>query len=153
MRKVKPGRSCIPVFITMFALLVGSGAIQVPSIAAQEPDGGELGLVDPALVGLSSARLERLDAGMQRMVDEGKVAGVVSLLVRKGHVVFADAVGVQNIETGTPMSMDTIFQIFSMTKPVTGVAMMMLYEEGKWRLNDPVSSYIPQFEDLQVHVG
>ena len=153
MRRGKTDGFRVPVFITMFTLLVGSAVIQVPSIAAQELDGGELGLVDPALVGLSPARLERLDAGMQRMVDEGKVAGVVSLLARKGHVVFVDAAGVQNIETGTPMSTDTIFQIYSMTKPVTGVAMMMLYEEGKWRLNDPVSRYIPQFEDLQVHVG
>ena len=153
MRRVETYRSWFQILITLFALLVGSATTDILSIAAQEPVAGELSMVDPAVVGLSAARLERLDAGMQRMVDEGKVAGVVTMLARKGHVAFVDSAGVQNVETGTPMSADTVFQIYSMTKPVTGVAMMMLYEEGKWRLNDPVSDYIPEFAELQVHVG
>ena len=153
MRRVETYGSWFPILIILFGLLVGSATTEILSIAAQEPVAGELSMVDPAVVELSAARLERLDAGMQRMVDEGKVAGVVTMLARKGHVAFVDAAGVQNVETGTPMSADTIFQIYSMTKPVTGVAMMMLYEEGKWRLNDPVSDYIPEFAELQVHVG
>ena len=90
---------------------------------------------------------------MQQLVDDGRLAGVVTLLARHGKVVFADAVGKQDLAAGTPMARDTIFRIFSMTKPITGVAMMMLHEEGKWRLSDPVSRYIPGFADLQVHVG
>ena len=153
MRRVETYRSWFQMLIILFALLVGSATTDILSIAAQEPVAGELSMVDPAVVGLSAARLERLDAGMQRMVDEGKVAGVVTMLARKGHVAFVDSAGVQNVETGNPMSADTVFQIYSMTKPVTGVAMMMLYEEGKWRLNDPVSDYIQEFAELQVHVG
>ena len=90
---------------------------------------------------------------MQAMVDDGKLAGAVTLLARHGKIAFADVAGVQDIESGRPMARDSIFRIFSMTKPITGVAMMMLYEEGKWRLNDPVSRYIPELAGLKVHVG
>tara|TARA_Y100000588_G_scaffold298532_1_gene319497 strand:- start:5712 stop:7034 length:1323 start_codon:yes stop_codon:yes gene_type:complete len=153
MRRVETFWFDLPVMMTRSLLIVGLAVLLSVAASAQEPVVGELSLVDPAAVGLSPERLERLDAGMQRMVDEGKVAGVVTMLTRDGHLAFVDAAGVQDVETGTPMSVDTIFQIYSMTKPVTGVAMMMLYEEGKWRLNDPVSKYIPEFEHLQVYVG
>ena len=113
----------------------------------------DLETVAPADVGLSADRLGRLDAAMQAMVDDGKLAGVVTMLARHGKIAFVDVVGVQDIESQRPMARDSIFRIFSMTKPITGVAMMMLYEEGKWRLNDPVSRYIPEFRDLKVHVG
>ena len=87
------------------------------------------------------------------MVDEGKVAGVVTMLTRDGHLAFVDAAGVQDVETGTPMSVDTIFQIYSMTKPITTVAAMMLYEEGCFQLDDPVAKYIPEFEQVKVWAG
>ena len=113
----------------------------------------DLETVDPADVGLSAERLERLDAGLQAMVDDGELAGTVALLARRGKIAFVDVAGVQDIESGRPMARDSIFRIFSMTKPITGVAMMMLYEEGRWRLNDPVSRYIPELAGLKVHVG
>ena len=87
------------------------------------------------------------------MVDDGKLAGVVTLMARGGKLVHVHVAGVQDIESGAPMERDSIFRIYSMTKPITGVALMMLYEEGKWRLNDPVSRFIPGFADLKVHDG
>ena len=108
---------------------------------------------DPEEVGLSKERLARLDGMLQTMVDERELAGVVALLARHGKVAFVDVAGVQDIESNRPMTRDSIFRIFSMTKPITGVAMMMLYEEGHWRLNDPVSRYIPEFETLKVYAG
>jgi CubicO group peptidase (beta-lactamase class C family) len=113
----------------------------------------DLSAAPPAEVGLSASRLERLAAGMQQMVDDGKLAGIVTMLARHGKVAFVNAVGVQDVDSETPMSSDTIFRIYSMTKPITGVAMMMLYEEGKWRLNDPISKFIPEFANLKVHTG
>ena len=121
--------------------------------AAERTAARDLEAVDPADVGVSAKRLERLTAGMQGMVDDGKLAGVVTLMARGGKLVHVHVAGVQDIESGAPMERDSIFRIYSMTKPITGVALMMLYEEGKWRLNDPVSRFIPGFADLQVHDG
>ena len=162
-------RSFLPSFIVVgvLAATLGIGAIflgelyeaTTPSAIAAPGDvagavgEADLATVDPAAVGLSAERLERLDDGLQGLVDDGKIAGVVALLARHGKIVFTDVAGVQNVDTGSPMGRDSIFRIFSMTKPITGVAMMMLYEEGKWRLNDPVERYIPEFADLKVHVG
>ena len=122
----------------------------LPAAVAGDADLAE---VDPVTVGLSAERLARLDAGLQGLVDDGKIAGVVALLARHGKIAFTDVAGVQDIESARPMARDSIFRIFSMTKPITGVAMMMLYEEGKWRLNDPVERYIPEFADLKVYAG
>ena len=108
---------------------------------------------DPGDVGLSKERLARLDDALQEMVDNGELAGVVTMLARHGKVAFVDVAGVRDIESKEPMTRDSIFRIQSMTKPITGVAMMMLYEEGRWRLNDPVSRYIPEFEQLEVYTG
>ena len=156
MRTGNPWR-CFPFLVALAPLaLVGVlSTFFVESVVAERErsSGLDLETVDPSSVGLSAERLERLDAGMQRMVDEGQLAGVVTLLARHGKIAFADVVGVQDVESQRPMARDSIFRIFSMTKPITGVAMMMLYEEGKWRMNDPVSRYIPEFGDLKVHVG
>ena len=148
-RVVTHGCRCL-VFYTLAALILGT------SVVAQDhghPVARDLSHAEPAAVGLSAERLERLAAGMQRMVDDGQLAGIVTMLARRGQVALVDAVGVQDVETARPMSPDTIFRIWSMTKPVTGVALMMLYEEGKWRLNDPVSQYIPEFSDFKVYAG
>ena len=141
------------------ALVLAVGLSPAGPVAAQGHHAGhhaaarDLGHAAPAAVGLSAARLERLDAGMQRMVDEGKLAGVVTMLARNGKVAFVDSVGVQDVESGAPMAADSIFLIYSMTKPVTAAALMMLYEEGKWQIDDPVSDFIPEFADLRVHAG
>jgi len=107
----------------------------------------------PERVGMSSERLAQMTSSMQNVVDQGRVAGVVTLVARHGKVVYLDAVGKQDIEAGKPMAKDAIFRIYSMTKPVTGVAMMILFEQGKWQLNDPVAKFIPEFKDLKVHTG
>jgi CubicO group peptidase (beta-lactamase class C family) len=104
-------------------------------------------------LGFSSERLDRLHAAMQREVDQKELAGVVTLLARHGQVVEERTYGKKDIATAAPMTADTIFRIFSMTKPVTGVAMMILYEEGKWRPSDPISKFIPEFAQLKVFKG
>ena len=81
------------------------------------------------------------------------LAGIVTLVARKGKVVQHKAYGFQDLEKQTPMKLDTIARIYSMTKPVTGVAMMMLYEEGKWQPSDPIARHIPEFANLKVYAG
>lgn len=106
----------------------------------------------PEEAGFNIERLKRLDEHMQAMVDRGQIAGGVTVLARHGRVVHARAFG-RRVLGGDPMPMDAIFRIRSETKPVTGVAMMMLYEQGLWRLDDPISKYIPEFANLQVAKG
>jgi CubicO group peptidase (beta-lactamase class C family) len=107
----------------------------------------------PESVGFSSRGLEDLDAAMRKAVADGKVAGVSTVLIRHGQEVAFRAHGVSNLETREPLRRDTIFRIASMTKPITSVAMMMLFEEGKWRLDDPVTNLVPELGGLQVIVG
>jgi CubicO group peptidase (beta-lactamase class C family) len=105
----------------------------------------------PENVGMSSERLARLSDGMQSLVQQGRLAGVVTMVARHGKVVEFEAAGKRDIAAGLPMQKDSIFRIYSMSKPITGVAMMMLFEEGKWQLNDPVAKYIPEFAGLKVY--
>jgi len=107
----------------------------------------------PEALGFSSERLERLHRTMQREVDQKHLAGIVTILARHGKAVEERTYGKKDIASGAPMTKDTIFRIFSMTKPVTGVAMMILFEEGKWHPSDPVSKYIPEFAQLKVFKG
>ncbi|MDP2918889.1 MAG: serine hydrolase domain-containing protein [Dehalococcoidia bacterium] len=106
----------------------------------------------PDDVGMSQERLGRIRIAMQRYVDKKLVPGVVTLVARNGKVVHLDAVGQRYPEAGTPMQTDTVFRIASMTKPITSVALMMLYEEGHFLLSDPVSKWIPEFADPKVAV-
>jgi CubicO group peptidase (beta-lactamase class C family) len=101
--------------------------------------------------GMSTERLGRLSAGMKELVDQGRLAGVVTMVSRHGKVVEFDAAGKRDIASNSPMQKDSIFRIYSMSKPITGVAMMILFEEGKWQLNDPVAKYIPEFANLKVY--
>lgn len=104
----------------------------------------------PEELGFSSERLDRIGTVMQRYLDEGKLAGIVTLVARRGRVVHFARFGYQDIEAGKPMEFDTIFRIYSMTKPITSVALMMLFEQGLVRLADPVSRFIPEFKDIKV---
>jgi CubicO group peptidase (beta-lactamase class C family) len=104
-------------------------------------------------VGFAPGALDKMDAGMQDLVDQKHLAGIVTLVARKGKVVQHKAYGVQSLETGAPMKLDTIARIYSMTKPITGVAMMMLFEEGKWKPTDPIAKHIPEFANLKVFAG
>jgi len=106
--------------------------------------------VKPESVGFSSERLERLHALMQKMVDKKQEAGIVTLLARHGKIVDFRTYGQRDTEAGSPMTEDVIFRDFSMTKPVTGVAMMILYEEGRWLPSDPIAKFIPEFAHLKV---
>ncbi len=107
-------------------------------------------LASPESVGFSSAGLKTFQQTMRGLVDDGKLAGVTTLVARHGKVVHFDAYGVQDLESKKPVTKDTIFRIASMTKPIAGVAMMMLWEEGKWTLDDPVAKHIPEFAGLKV---
>ena len=107
-------------------------------------------LVSPESVGFSADGLNALTRTMRGLVDDGKLAGVTTLVARHGRVVQFDAYGVRDLDSRAPVEKDTIFRIASMTKPIVGVAMMMLWEEGKWALDDPVSKHIPQFANLKV---
>jgi CubicO group peptidase (beta-lactamase class C family) len=113
---------------------------------------GEARLVvsKPERVGMSAERLERITELNQRYVDEGKLAGAVTLVARRGQVVYFNAVGQADLNSGAPMTQDTLFRIYSMTKPITAVAAMVLYEEGAFQLSDPVSKFLPELANLEV---
>lgn len=107
-------------------------------------------LASPESVGFSTDGLKAFQQTMRALVDDGKLAGVTTLVARHGKIVYLDAYGVQDFETERPVARDTIFRLASMTKPIVGVAMMMLWEQGKWALDDPVAKHIPEFAGLKV---
>lgn len=113
-------------------------------------DDAGLPLTRPERVGMSSERLERITPVMQRYIDDNLVPGVVTLIARRGKVVHFEAQGYMDAENEIPMRSDAIFRIASMTKPITSVALMMLWEEGAFQLNDPVSKFLPEFADQVV---
>jgi len=104
----------------------------------------------PEEVGLSSPRLGRVYQTIQRYIDQGKIAGAQILVARRGKVAYFEQAGWMDLANQIPMSPDAIFRIYSMTKPITTTAVMMLYEEGLFRLTDPVSDFIPEFKDMKV---
>jgi CubicO group peptidase (beta-lactamase class C family) len=128
-------------WLLFFILLVALSAI------AQE-----LPVAKPESVGLSSERLNRISATVQKTIDDNRIAGAVTLVVRRGQVAWFKAQGMQDREAAKPMRPDTIFRICSMSKPITSVAVMMLYEEGHFLLDEPVSKYLPEFKNPKVLV-
>lgn len=115
--------------------------------------GADLPIGAPESVGLSPARLARVDAAIQADIAAGRVPGVVVAVARRGKVVYQKAFGVTNRETREPMRADALFRLYSMTKPVASVALLTLYEQGKFRLTDPLDRYLPQFADVKVYKG
>ena len=113
----------------------------------------DLAVATPESVGVSSERVHRIETAMKKLVDDKQVAGLVTLLERHGKIVAFNAVGQKDVRIADPVQKDSIFRIYSMTKPLTGLAMMMLYEEGKWRIDDPVARYIPEFAKMKVYTG
>ena len=109
-----------------------------------------LPLVEPEAVGFSLERLSRIDKVMETHIAQQKIAGGVTLLARHGKIAHLGVYGMMDVEAEKPMTPDTIFRIASMTKPITSVAVMMLYEEGHFRLNEPVSKFIPAFKEMFV---
>jgi CubicO group peptidase (beta-lactamase class C family) len=114
---------------------------------------GSLPEATPESVGFAPDRLRRLDDALQSLVDRKELAGLVTVIARHGKVVGQKSYGQQDLATGKPMQKDAIFRIYSMTKPITGVAMMILFEEGKWKPSDPIAKYIPKFAGLKVYSG
>jgi CubicO group peptidase (beta-lactamase class C family) len=127
-----------------FALLIVLAAL--PLMAATLPN------AKPEEVGFSTERLQKIHQMLQRRIDAGDISGAVTLIARNGRIAHFETHGLMDIETKKPMAKDAIFRLASMTKPVTGVAIMMLIEDGKLRLADPVSKFIPEFKDLKVAV-
>ena len=140
-----------PFIAAVFAVL----ALVAPNLSRAQQLAPTLDMnpVAPESVGFSSQRLERLHSFIQGEIDQKQLAGAITLLARHGKVVDYRTYGLRDIATGAPMTKDTIFRDYSMTKPVTGVAMMILYEEGKWLPSDPVSKFIPEFAHLKVFNG
>ncbi|HXK09652.1 MAG TPA: serine hydrolase domain-containing protein [Vicinamibacteria bacterium] len=126
-------------------LVVTTLSLFAPALGAEAPP-----VTAAASVGLSAERLQRLHAVMQQYVDEGRIAGVVTYVARNGRVAHLEAFGKADVEAGRPMKTDTIFRIASQTKAFTSVAAMMLVEEGKLGLADPVSKFIPAFKKTTV---
>ena len=124
-------------------------AIALTPLSALAADAG-LPTTKPERVGMSSERLERIQPIMQKYIDDELVAGTVTMIARKGKIVHFASNGFMDAEGETPMREDAIFRIASMTKPITSVALMMLWEQGKFQLNDPVHKFLPEFKDQMV---
>ncbi len=135
--------------VAVSGLAVTVGASRAP---ADMPDMDGVPTAAAEDVGMSSTRLERLDRVMQGYIDREEVAGVVSLVARRGKVVHFSSLGERDAERGTPMRHDAIFRIASMTKPIASVALMMLYEEGHFQLRDPITKWLPEFGDMRVAI-
>ncbi|MCY3839067.1 MAG: serine hydrolase [Gammaproteobacteria bacterium] len=149
-------KKCIAV---LGALLVFGlpGCVEVSDIQVNAPEAVEAspaGLVEAPAgeAGMSAERLNRITALSQRYVDEDKLAGVVTLVARDGKIVHFEAVGQRGADDDRPITKDALFRIYSMSKPITAVAAMMLYEEGKFALSDPVEKFVPELTDLDVLV-
>jgi CubicO group peptidase (beta-lactamase class C family) len=126
---------------------LAAGALMIASASAQDFPAAK-----PESVGLNPERLARIATTVQRDIDDKRIAGMVTLVIRHGQVAWFEAQGSADREAGKPMQKDSIFRICSMSKPITSVAVMILYEEGKFLLEDPVSKYLPEFKDMKVLV-
>lgn len=131
--------NCLIVFISL--CFIGA----VGTVAAKD-----LPTARPEKVGMSSERLARIGPVMQQYVDDGELVGAVTMVARHGKVVHFEKFGDLNKDTGQDMELDSIFRIYSMSKPITTVAAMMLYEQGKFQLTDPVEKYLPEFKNILV---
>ena len=128
-----------------WSVVVASAALAAMSTAAIA--------ADPEQVGLSRERLERIDAMLERRIAAGDLVGAIAVVARRGEIAYVSTHGLMDLDTRQPMRADTLFRIASMTKPVIGVGVMMMVEENKLRLSDPVSRYIPEFRNLRVAVA
>ena len=129
-----------------------TGLAALWAFSAMAIHGGEIPVGEAESVGMSTERLARIDTAMQRHIDAGDIQGAVTAVARRGKVVHFKAHGLMDVEAERPMARDAVFIMMSSTKPVLGVAAMMMIEEGLIRPNDPVEKYIPEFADMQVAV-
>jgi CubicO group peptidase (beta-lactamase class C family) len=147
-------RQSVLIGLALMLLAAGSpaGAQKTPKNAKAAATDG-MTVVSPESEGFSSERLENLHKLIQGEIDEKELAGAITILARHGKIVEYRTYGVKDMATQAPMTKDTIFRDYSMTKPVTGVAMMILYEQGKWLPWDPIADYAPALEHLKVFTG
>jgi len=131
----------------LMGLCLGAG---VAIAAAPVNPQAELPTVAPESVGFASDRLARIDPYVARQMATGRLPGASVLVMRHGKIVLTHVYGKADQDLGTPLKADSLFRIYSMTKPVTGVAMMILFEQGKWHFDDPVTRFIPEFKGLRV---
>ena len=129
-----------------FAALAGMALLAFASAARELP------AVSPERVGLSADRLARIGELTQGYVDDGKLAGVLTMVARDGRIAYVSTVGKRGADDERPLTEDALFRIYSMTKPITAVAAMILYEEGKFQLTDPVAKFVPELAELDVLV-
>ncbi len=140
--------TCTAIAAVIAATLVGPSSLS--GLQAAEDD---LPMASPESVGMSSERLERINAYFQRYIDANQIAGAVTLVARKGKVVHYEAQGWRYKEEDIPMTRDTIFGLASMTKPIASTALMMLFEDGLFLLDDPISKWLPEYENRTVRVS
>jgi CubicO group peptidase (beta-lactamase class C family) len=131
---------------------VSSAVLTAALLLATFASAQDLPTAKPESVGLSSERLDRIGAEIQRNIDDKRIAGAVTLVARHGKVAWFKAQGMADRENSKPMRTDAMFRICSMSKPITSLAAMMLYEEGRFLLDDPVSKYLPEFKNPKVFV-
>ena len=125
---------------------------QTAAKAATAPQTPSLPHAKPESIGLSSARLQRMSDTFKREIDKGTLPGATLMVARRGQIGWFDALGTQSPAAAAPMAHDTLFRIFSMTKPIVSIGIMMLLEDGHFILNDPVAKFIPEFADQKVGV-
>jgi CubicO group peptidase (beta-lactamase class C family) len=127
--------------------------ITLTAIVCINVTAADLATATPESVGMSAARLARLDAMLQAEIAAGKLPGMVVAVARRGKVVYQKAFGVANLQTREPLRPDALFRLYSMTKPIASVGLLTLYEQGKFRLTDPLDRYLPQFANVKVYKG
>ncbi|MBO0859878.1 MAG: beta-lactamase family protein, partial [Chloracidobacterium sp.] len=140
------------VSLLMLLLALSVSPLASPSSVASGKNDGDPPVVTPEEVGLASARLANIRSVMNRHVAEKQIPGAIGLIARRGKIAYQETFGMADVEAGKPMRLDTIHRIYSMSKPITSVAVMMLYEEGKFQLSDPVAKYLPEFSKMQVMI-
>jgi CubicO group peptidase (beta-lactamase class C family) len=137
----RPILRSLPLLAFVTLLFVAPASAQIKSAAS------------PESVGFSSQRLENLHSIIQDEIDHQQLAGAITILARHGKIIDYRTYGKRDLASGAPMTKDTIFRDYSMTKPITGVAMMILYERGKWLPSDPIAKFVPEFAHLKVYAG
>ena len=151
MSSVQHSRSrLMPVVIVAIVALFAPNVADAQRAASTAGGAPAIAAAAPESVGMSAARLARLTAASKKEIDDKKVPGAVMLIARKGKLVYASALGVRDPKGADPMRTDTIFRIYSMTKPMVSVAAMILVEDGALQLTDPVSKWLPAFKDMKV---
>jgi CubicO group peptidase (beta-lactamase class C family) len=143
-------RSTLTLVVALTALFGSTAAHAQRPVSPAATTPPPVAVAPPESAGMSAARLTRLTALFKKEIDDKKLPGAVMLVARKGKLVYASALGVRDPKSSDPMRTDTIFRIYSMTKPIVSVAAMLLVEDGRLQLTDPVAKWLPAFKDVKV---